>query len=293
MVRKVDLWTKKESPPAQIFMANKLGVCKRTVQKIIKKYLNRVVKRKAKVHALTPKHKQNRKTNARKLYERHLAGQKSEFVVSLDEAWFYVQDCQGERKLCYRGLNEPPPNFVFQKPEKFGEKFMVVGALTGRGVVPLFKVPPNVKINSTYYIDHVLKPLIEVYLPRIYPGEMNKVFIHHDAASSHTSRLTTQYAEEVHQKTGITIINKSQIPVKSPDGSPMDFYGFGLLKQRLHFRKASTAVGVWKVLQDEWNKITPQQITKVIDSWKRRLRLISQRHGEHIEQTKEIHKRKV
>jgi len=43
---------------------------------------------------------------------------------------------------------KPDPPLVKQETEKLAKKFMVVGAITRRGVLPLIKVPPKVKINS-------------------------------------------------------------------------------------------------------------------------------------------------
>ena len=170
---------------------------------------------------------------------------------------------------------------------------MVVGAMTGRGVVPLIKVPPNVKINADYYIKDVLKPLLEESVAKLYPGELDKIFVRHDAASSHTAKKTVLYAQNLKRRLGITIIPNSQIPIKSPDTSPMDFYGFGMLKQRLHLRQASTLDGVWKVLQSEWNTVTPAEVRKVYEAWKWRLRVVTGVRGSHIEQTKKIHRRKL
>ena len=85
---------------------------------------------------------------------------------------------------------------------------MVVGIITGRGTVPLFRVPSKVKINAEYYIEYVLKPLFNVHLPSLYPGEMDKVFFHHDKATSHTAKKTTKYLEEVKREFGISHIPK-------------------------------------------------------------------------------------
>ena len=73
---------------------------------------------------------------------------------------------------------------------------MVIGIITGRGTVPLFRVPIKVKINETYYVEFVLKPLLTEYIPRLYPNETGKVFFHHDKSSSHTVDLTSSYLEE-------------------------------------------------------------------------------------------------
>ena len=42
----------------------------------------------------------NRKTNYRKLYEKRLAGDRSEFAVTLDEALIYLDDSNGQSKIC-------------------------------------------------------------------------------------------------------------------------------------------------------------------------------------------------
>ncbi|UYV79954.1 hypothetical protein LAZ67_18001178 [Cordylochernes scorpioides] len=55
---------------------------------------------------------------------------------------------------------------------------------------------------------------------------MDKVFLHHDKASSHTSNKTQQFLQEMKDTLGLNFIRNSDIPVKSPDASPLDFYGF-------------------------------------------------------------------
>ena len=90
---------------------------------------------------------------------------------------------------------------------------MVVGIITGRDTVPLFRVPSSVKINAQYYVDYVLKLLFTVHLPRLYPNEMDKVYFHHYKASSHTANLTTEYL--VKMKAELVIGNRYRSNPKS------------------------------------------------------------------------------
>ena len=111
-------------------------------------------------------------------------------------------------------------NIGYSKKVKVLPKgFMVVGIITGRGTVPLFRVPSNVKINAQYYVYYVLKPLFIVHLPRLYPNEMDKVYFHHDKASSHTANLTTEYLSKMKAELGISFINKDEI-YRTNKGNP-------------------------------------------------------------------------
>ena len=134
---------------------------------------------------------------------------------------------------------------------------MVVDEKTSRGVVSLIKVAPKAKANANYYISNILTPLLEKSVAKLDPGETHKVFIHDDAASSNTAKKTAQYARDLDQKTGMTIIPNPEIPVKSPGTSPMDFFGFGVLKQKLHLRKGSTFDGVRKTFEPSSRLLVP------------------------------------
>ena len=174
-----------------------------------------------------------------------MAGDRSEFAVTLDEAFVYLKNVNGQRRICYVGRDEDvPDDWVFEKDRSYSKGFMVIGIITGRGTVPLFRVPTEVDINAEYYIDYVLTPLFTEHLSRLYPRDMDKVFFHHDKASSHTAVSTIEYLEQMKDELGISYLNKQDIPVKCPDGSLLDFFGFGYLKQKLFLRKATTLDGV-------------------------------------------------
>jgi hypothetical protein len=87
-----------------------------------------------------------------------------------------------------------------------------------------------------------------------------------DKANSHTTSKTFQYLQEVKQKTGITTIHNSNIPVKSLDCACLHFFCFGYLKQKLFTRKAKTLNDIWKACQEECNKIDINLTQKVFQS---------------------------
>ena len=78
------------------------------------------------------------------------------------------------------------------------------------------------------------------YIPNIYGNDKNKLFVHIDKAS----KSTVNYIKMKQIETGISFIPFPDIPTKTPDISPMDFCGFGLLKQALRTLKPTTLDGL-------------------------------------------------
>ena len=294
VIQKIASMVKKENPESYANIERETGLSPPTIHKVIHTDLGLNKRYKTRVHRLLPRHRQNRKTNCRKLYEHHLAGDRAEYAVTLDEALVYLKNVNGKRKICFVKKGEKvPQSWTFERDRSYSKGFMVIGILTGRGTVPLFRVPSECKINTEYYIEYVLKPLFMEYLPALYKNEMHKVFFHHDKASSHTSDETMKFLKKMSDELGISYLEKKAIPVKSPDASPLDFFGFGYLKQRLYLRKATTLDGVWKIAQGVWSEITVSQIKRVFDSWKRRLRMISKMNGQQIENTLNLHLKRL
>ena len=115
-------------------------------------------------------------------------------------------------------------------------------------------------------------------IPLLYPFDFQNVEIHQDKASSH--RTFNMYIfRKKEQETGIKSLPFDHIPVKSPDCSSMDFCVFGLLKQALIKRHPKSLNSLWKVVEDEWDKLSITTLRKSLLSWKTRCRAIVQNKG--------------
>lgn len=283
-LREVRRLALQENPPTQKAMARKTGTSVATVNRIIHQDLRLKKFHKARVHALNERHIRERKTNARKLYERHLSGDKWKFIVTLDEAWVYLTDCGKIRAIGYRPVEEKGrAQWVRKCRENFPKGFMVVAGYSYRGRLQIRRVAKNTKINARYYQENVLKPLFETEIPALYGPDQRKVHIHQDKASSHTARTTQDYCRRMQEQTGIQTIPYSEIPVKSPDASPMDFCGFGLLKSGLGKQRPRTLDGLWKTCKRVWNAIPLPVLQRSLLQWKLRCRAIARCHGYQIE----------
>ena len=92
VLRRVRDLASRANPSSHSAMAQAVRLSKTRINQVIHKDLGLVSRKKPRLHALTDQQRQNRATNARKLYEQVLAGDRSEFVVTLDEAMIHLND---------------------------------------------------------------------------------------------------------------------------------------------------------------------------------------------------------
>jgi hypothetical protein len=233
-IQKVKKQITKEHPPTQRHLAISLGTSVSSINRIINKDLDLKMSKKRSVHRLRLKHINERKQNCRLLYENHLASDKWKYVVTLDEAWLYLSDCNKHRAIFYRKRGEKKFQTWFKESrESFPKGFMIVAGFGYNGKLTIRRIEKNAKINSSYYQEHILKPIFYEEIPNLYPGLCDKVEVHQNKASSHTSASTLQFLQNITSETKIKAIPFDHIPVKSPDASPMDFCAFGQLKRAL------------------------------------------------------------
>jgi len=183
-------------------------------------------------------------------------------------------------------------HWIIPCKEMMPKKVMVVAGLTAKGPLKVRIIPDKVKINSEYYIKYVLTPIIDQELVPMFGDDIKKVFTHYDKASPHVSNEMAASAMKMKNKYGLTFITKQDIPVKGADISPMDFHGFGYLKQAVQASRVSTIQGLCKKIKKIWSQRTPAQCDLVYQSWKRRLIQVQKVSGKHIEHIKQIHSHK-
>ena len=198
-----------------------------------------------------------------------------------------MSDTNKKRSIYYHKRGDKDRQIWFKECfESYPKGFMIVAGFCYKGKLKLKKVEPNTKINSNYYQTNVIAPIFRNEIPLLYGNQANMVAFHQDKASSHTSNSTRQFLDLMTAETSIKAIPFSHIPVKSPDASPMDFCAFGLLKQALGKRHPKTLAGLWKVVNDEWNKLDLTVLRKSLLAWKFRCRAIVKNQGKQIEHNK-------
>lgn len=119
------------------------------------------------------------------------------------------------------------------------------------------------KVNAQYFIEHILTPMVEIDIPRLFGRDAGMVIPHMDSAPSHTAKKTYEWL----QTKQVQFIPKKTWLPDSPDLAPMDYFANGYLKTRLQERGYRTVDGLKKCARDEWLKIPRLLIQEALDSW--------------------------
>ncbi|KAF2886659.1 hypothetical protein ILUMI_19514 [Ignelater luminosus] len=143
------------------------------------------------VHRLTKVNIEKRKKRSWDLYL-YLNNGKWKKYITTDEAWFYMNKVKEIRRIQYVSRDVKHPTLeVYQRRENHSSGFMVWGGALFNGKTKLYFVDPGAKVNSTYYINNVLKPFLTKDALRLY-SDGDFVF-HHDSGPSHVSKITTEF----------------------------------------------------------------------------------------------------
>lgn len=275
VIEKIDV----KDPPTQRAIAKDLRISQSTVSNIIKNS-EFTLRKKQKVQKLTSSNVLKRAQRSFALYRRLARGRYKNFITT-DEAWFYLDETRGKRKVCYIKKTDPDyDRMIIQQNTCRPKGFMIWGGVSSRGKTTLRFVEPGTKVNSTYYINKVLKPFLAQDVPRLFPQRRKiKWWFHQDSAPSHTSRETINFLNQ----NRIHFVTPQEWMPASPDAAPMDYSIWAYLKQQLNETRIDSLVELKEKLLCEWRDMSQAYIDKVLASWPKRVLLIYKARGSHIE----------
>ena len=102
-----------------------------------------------------------------------------------------------------------------------------------------------------------------------------------DGASSHTSSVAQNHLEKATPE----LINKDEWPSQNPDCNPIDHDQMGLFEGEVYrgVQDKLTTQALMNKIKMSWKKILIKEIRKGLFAWKKRLHLVVEEDGGHIE----------
>ena len=157
------------NPLTRSALSLKYGVSATTIANVISQDLEGKVRKKCRVHALSNKQAKQR-LNRGPRFLRYINSRKWKTVITIDDAWVYPTDVNGIRKIYYEFRGErSPENWINFWKESHPKGVLFVVRVCSCGKTAIRFVKPGEKINSEYYIQHVLKPLFKNEIRNLFP----------------------------------------------------------------------------------------------------------------------------
>jgi hypothetical protein len=282
LIRKVDRLTSGPNPAPYSELIRQTGLSHGTVSRILKEDLKKSARKKRRTHALSDKQVQQRKDRAPRFLKRLERG-KWKYIISLDESFISMNDVNGKRKIYYQTEGETTPeNWRKWWKASHPKKIMFAAGICSRGKTGIYFVPPHCKVDRWFFIDYILKPIVEKDIPRLFPGEEHRVVLHFDSAPAHVAFDTYNWLVE----RGVNFIDKEDWMGNSPDMSPMDFGVNGILKQIMFRKKATTLPVLQRHLRKVWSEFSDSTCYKVMEAWVPRVKMLIDNQGLQIEHLK-------
>ncbi|CAF0730990.1 unnamed protein product [Adineta ricciae] len=167
-----------EDPLTQRSTAQSCHISHSTVSRSIKS-TNFVLRKKRKAQKLSSLNIEKRYQRAYRLYRRSAIYRYENFVTNGTE---------GKAKVCYVKKTDPDyEGMIIQQDSSRPKAFMVRAGISSHGKTSIHFVDSGTKINSDYYINHILRPFLFPDRPRLFPDtDKKKMVFHHHNAPSHT-----------------------------------------------------------------------------------------------------------
>ena len=102
-----------------------------------------------------------------------------------------------------------------------------------------------------------------------------------DGARSHTAKLSLSMFDK--QKY-LKLLRPEYWPANSPDLNPVDYCIQGILERNVYRGRKITDIDMLKAaIVEEWDKISQDVIDNCINAFQKRLKLVVEHEGRHIE----------
>lgn len=131
-------------------------------------------------------------------------------------------------------------------------------------------------INAVRYRELLLEPFINT----LDDEELTLGYFQQDGAPAHTARTTLNYLEEFYDD---RLISFNRWPANSPDLTPLDFFLFGYLKNKVYSNRLHNLDELQAAITNEVQNITEEMLQNVFRNMRRRINLCVQENGGHFE----------
>lgn len=258
-----------------------LGLPKTIVHEILKKDIKLHPFKIQIVQALKPDDYNLRKNFCEMMLERFRT---VNTIFWSDEAHFHLNGSVNKQNCRYWAPRGQNPHLKHQQP-LHSPKVTVWCALSSRGIIgPYFFENARgqaISVNGVSY----RRMLNDYFLPllREHPAYSSHTWFQQDGATPHTARETMALLRDFFPEKLISRFGDIPWPPRSPDLTPMDFFLWGYLKNKVYESEPATISALKENIVREVNAISTSLLQRVARNTEARFQECVRRDGQHLD----------
>lgn len=163
--------------------------------------------------------------------------------------------------------------------ERFGFNCWL-GVLGDRIIGPIFFDGTLTGERYLFFLQNQTAEFLDL-LPLAY---LQNLFFQQDGAPPHNSRRVMEYLNNLYGERLIANQGHIRWPPRSPDLTPLDYYVWGTLKNKVYKTSSNTREELQNKVVRALNEITPAELRRAIQATVRRAELCIEKNGGHFEQ---------
>lgn len=255
------------------------GMCRRSVQKILKKEHFHPYK----VHLLQEINEDDfdRRLEFCEIMMERLSNVPNfaSNIIFSDEATFCLNGHVNRHNSRYWA--DSNPHWMEQVHTQRPQKVNVWAGIVGRHLIgPFF-------IEGTLTADRYLRLLQDQIIPQfrqLFPNfDQQEIWFQHDGAPPHYGRNVREYLDNVFPNKWIGRRGAIEWPARSPDLTPLDFFLWGHLKSRVYIDRPRNLDDLQTRIRQEMDRLPRIWLENSIEQFVQRLHYCQEVNGEHFE----------
>jgi AraC-like DNA-binding protein len=256
-------------------MARDLGVSHSTLQRVVKNELKLTAYKLRKAQRLDDKDKKIRLERCRLLKARS-AGEAWKNIVFTDENFFTIEQSHNRQNDRIYSSSRPGATAIIPHRQK-PDSVMVWGGICSTGKTPLVFVEKGVKMDQEIYRRDILESVVLPWSQQHF-GDQPWTF-QQDSAPSHRASNVQQWCMDHFPE----FISSKEWPPYSPDLNPMDYSVWSILEARACATSHRSLDALKATLTREWDKISEEEVRKIVENFRKRLSLCIKAKGGYFE----------
>lgn len=205
-------------------------------------------------------------------------------IIFSDEATFYVNGVVNRHN--YRFLSQENPHWIHEAHTQHPQKVNVWAGIINNRILGPFFFEEN--LTAERYLDFLTFDLVPA-LAQIFPHAMDpdipneRLWFQQDGAPPHFGINVRRYLDEMFPHRWIGRRGTIEWPPRSPDLTPMDYFLWGYLKERVYQNRPGNIEDLKTKIRMEIRNLPAEVIRKAVDSFYYRLGDCQTANGEHFE----------